>query len=148
MNKKILIIAGIVVVVCVAIVGIVFAVINANKTPATPGVENDPKTPVAEIDLNTKQYIKQLEQVKIKGTNDTVMITKQVKWEVPEHEPGVLVEFEIAIPYMLLVDGKTYSGTYLLNAADSSKDDGNPKYKFRVTNLTKDGDIQIVVEKK
>ena len=96
MNKKILIIAGIVVAVCVAIVGIVFAVINANKTPATPGVENNPKTPVAEIDLNTKQYIKQLEQVKIKGTNDTVMITKQVKWEVPEHEPGVLVEFEIA----------------------------------------------------
>ena len=141
MNKKILIIAGIVVVVCVAIVGIVFAVINANKTSPTPGVENDPKTPVSEIELNTKQYIKQLEQVKIKGT-------KQVKWEVPEHEPGVLVEFEIAIPYMLLVDGKTYSGTYLLNAADSSKDDGNPKYKFIVTNLTKDGDIQIMVEKK
>ena len=148
MNKKILIIAGIVVAVCVAIVGIVFAVINANKTPATPGVANDPKTPVAEIDLNTKQYIKQLEQVKIKGTNDTVMITKEVKWKIPEHEPGAQVEFEIAVPYMLLVDGKTYSGTYLLNAADSSKDDGNPKYKFRVTDLTKDGDIQIMVEKK
>ena len=148
MNKKILIIAGIVVAVCVAIVGIVFAVINANKTPAAPGVANDPKTPVAEIDLNTKQYIKQLEQVKIKGTNDTVMITKQVKWEVPEHEPGVLVEFEIAIPYMLLVDGKTYSGTYYLNAARPSNDDNNPKYNFKVTNLTKDGDIQIMVEKK
>lgn len=148
MNKRVFIIVGIVAAVCIVVAGIVVAVINANKTSPTPGVENDPKTPVSEIELNTKQYIKQLEQVKIKGTNDTIMITKEVKWEIPEHEEGVLVEFEIPIPYMLLVDGKSYSGTYLLNAADSSKDDGNPKYKFIVTNLTKDGDIQIMVEKK
>lgn len=147
MNKRAFIIVSIVAAICLVVAGIV-VVINANKTSATPGGENNPKTPVSEIDLNTKQYIKQLEQVKIKGTNDTVMITKEVKWKVPEHEPGTQVEFEIAVPYMLLVDGKTYSGTYLLNADDSSKDDGNPKYKFRITNLTKDGDIQIMVEKK
>lgn len=49
--------------------------------------------PVKEIRLNKEQYIEQLKKVKIKHTNDYVIITKKVKLEIPEKEGLTTVSF-------------------------------------------------------
>lgn len=101
-----------------------------------------------EIILDEKQYVTALKQIKISGTNDFVTITENVKWDVPEHESGETVSFSISIPYTIVVDGEEYNGIYELNDSSWSIDDENLKYDFRVTNLTEDGEIEIVVSKK
>jgi hypothetical protein len=103
---------------------------------------------VSNIKLDKEQYIEQLVPVTINGTEDTIIITRSVKWEVPEHEDGETVSFSIAIPYAIYVDGIKYSGVYELNAADWSEEDNNPKYTFKVINLTKDGDISVYISLK
>lgn len=110
--------------------------------------KSNPIPTVSEIELNTKQYIQQLEEVKIKGTNDSVKITKQVKWQVPEHEEGVTVSFAIAVPYIIKVNGQEYEGIYQLGSSSSKSVDNNQKYNFEITNLTKDGDIEILITNK
>lgn len=126
---------------------IIFGIIKLNNKPAT-GIEDNSKPTVSEISLNTKQYINQLEKIKIKGTNDSIMITKKVKWEVPEHEPGTTVSFSIAIPYTIIVDGSEYNGIYELNNTAMNKSDNNPKYNLTITNLTEEGDLEILIENK
>lgn len=145
MKNKALLFIGILGV--IVIVTIFFIIIRSNNAPST-GVDSNPKQTVSEISLNTKQFINQLENVKIKGTNDSVMITKKVKWEVPEHEAGTTVSFSIAIPYTIIIEGHEYKGVYQLNNSDWSTSDNNPKYDFKITNLTKDGDIEVLVENK
>ena len=126
---------------------IIFVFIKSNNTPSITS-ESNPKTTVSEITLNTKQYINQLEKIKIKDTNDSIMITKKVKWEVPEHKEGETISFSIPIPYTITVDGNDYNGIYELNDSDWNTKDNNPKYYLTITNLTKDGDIEVLIENK
>lgn len=99
---------------------------------------------VSNIKLNKEQYIKQLIPVKINGTDDTLTITSEVKWKVPEEADGnTTVSFSIAIPYTIKVDGVEYKGIYQLNSEGMSTLDNNPKYEFKVVNLTKNGDISV-----
>ncbi len=104
--------------------------------------------PVKEIRLNKEQYIEQLKKVKIKHTNDYVIITKKVKWEIPEKEGLTTVSFSIEIPYTICVDGKKYKGKYQLGNSEYSTKDNNPKYNFSVANLTKNYDIAVYITKK
>ena len=100
-----------------------------------------------QIEINKKQYIEQLKKVNIKGTNDYLTITKKVKWKIPKYEKGTTVSFSIPIHYTITIDGKDYKGIYELNESDFSKDN-NPKYNLTVTNLTKNADIEVLIEKK
>ncbi len=144
MKRNILIIIS--VIISLIIVSIVFAITNKQEEKKVNN--GNPIPTVSEIELNSKQYINQLEKVKIKGTNDTIMITKQVKLEVPEHGEGVTVSFAIPVPYTITADGQEYNGTYQLGSSVSKAIDNNPKYDFEITNLTKDGDIEILITNK
>ena len=105
---------------------------------------------VSNIEIGKKQYIEQLKKVPINGTNDYLIITERVKWEVPEHEGGETVSFAINIPYTLHVDGKDYSAPYCLNDCygQNKSTDGNPKYIFEITNLTSNYETEVLVNKK
>lgn len=103
---------------------------------------------VTNIELDKEQYIEQLKTIKIDGTKDTIKIDEKVKWEEPKHEKDETVSFSIAVPYTITVDGKEYKGIYELNDFDSSKLDTNPKYDFKIVNLTTEGDISIKITKK
>ena len=105
---------------------------------------------VSNIELGKKQYIEQLKKVSIDGTDDYLIITKKIKWEVPEHEDGETVSFAINIPYTLHVDGKDYSAQYCLNDCYGQNQgvDGNPKYVFEITNLTSNYETEILINKK
>ena len=74
MKRNILIIIS--VIISLIIVLIVFAITNKQEEKKVNN--GNPIPTVSEIELNSKQYINQLEKVKIKETNDTIMITKQV----------------------------------------------------------------------
>ena len=133
MKRKSLIIIGTLIIICLVIVFIIFAI---------------KKSTISEIELNSKQVINQLEKVKIKGTDDSVIITQKVKWDVPDYGEHVTVSFSIAVPYTITVDGKDYNGIYELNDAEWSKKDNNPKYNFEVTNLTQNGDLEVLITNK
>lgn len=141
--KKSFLIIGTFVVISLVIVLIVFTIINKTKEKKGDYVNLIPT--VSEIELNSKLYINQLEKVKIKGTNDTIMITKKVKWEAPENEESATVSFDISIPYTITVDNQEYNGTYQLGSSTSKAIDNNPKYNIEVTNLTKNGDIEVLI---
>lgn len=143
MKRNILIAISALVIISLIIVLIVFTIQKQEK-----GDNGNLKTTVSEIELNSKQYINQLEKVKIKGTNDTLAITKQVKWQVPEHDPDMTVSFSIPVPYTIIVDGHEYNGVYELNDSDWNTPDNNPKYDFKVTNLTEKGDIEVLISNK
>ena len=107
------------------------------------------KETVSLIEIGKKEYIDQLKEITIKDTKDTIKITKEVKWEVPETEEGETTSFTIAIPYTIKVDEKEYKGTYYLGDNETDKDkDTNPKYDFKITNLTKEGKTQILITEK
>ena len=146
MKRNILIIIGTLIIICLVIALIVFAITNKKKEKK--GNNSNPISTVSEIELNSKQYINQFEIVKIKGTNDTIMITKKVKWEAPEHKDSETVSFAISIPYTITIDGKEYEGTYQLGSLTDKSIDDNPKYDFQVTNLTKNGDIEVLISYK
>ena len=103
---------------------------------------------VEKIELGRKQYINQLEKININDTSDYIIITKKVKWEMPEYEEGTTINFSIAVPYTIIVDGKDYEGIYQLGDSEGNIKDNNPKYEFTITNLTKEGDIEVLIEKK
>ena len=146
MKRNFLIIIGSLVIISLVIGVIVFAIIN--KQEEKKGNNSNPIPTVSEIELNSKQYINQLEKVRIKGTNDTIIITKKVKWEVPEHDPGTTVSFSIPVPYTIIIDGREYNGVYELNDSAWNTPDNNPKYNLIITNLTKDGDIEVLISNK
>ena len=101
---------------------------------------------VKEITLGERNWIDSLKKYKIKGSDDTFEVTKAVKWKVPEHEKGSTVSFDIAIPYLITVDGKEYKGEYHINDEVSSIDDTNPKYIVTFHNLNEYGDIEVSIE--
>ena len=146
MKKNIIILTLSLLIISLIIISIILITTTKQKEKKS---DNDNSTPaISEIELNSKQYINQLEKIKIKGTNDTIMITKKVKWEVPKHEKGKTISFAIAIPYTITIDGKEYDGTYHLGSFENKKTSNNPKYNFQVTNLTKEGDIEVLITKK
>ena len=122
-------------------------VVGCNKKEENSGDDKKIQT-VTNIELDKEQYIEQLKAIKIDGTKDTIKIDEKVKWEEPEHEKDETVSFSIAVPYTITVDGKEYKGIYELNDFDSSKLDTNPKYDFKIVNLTTEGDISIKITKK
>ena len=148
MKKKVLLIVGIVVIIAIIIALIVFEIIN--KAEKERNNDDPPISTLTQIELNSKQYINQLEKIKIKGTDDTFMITEKVKWEVPDHREGVTVSFAIAIPYTITVNGKDYHGTYVLDSSmhNRKKGDNNPKYDIEITNLKKNYETEIIITKK
>ena len=146
MKKNIIILTLSLLIISLIIISIILITTTKQKEKKS---DNDNSTPaIYEIELNSKQYINQLEKIKIKGTNDTIMITKKVKWEVPNHEKAKTISFAIAIPYTITIDGKEYDGTYHLGSFENKKTSNNPKYNFQVTNLTKEGDIEVLITKK
>ena len=100
------------------------------------------------VEIGKKTYIEQQKNITIEGTEDYFIITEKVKWEVPEHDPDTTVSFSINIPYTMHVDGKDYTGVYQLNGYSESTMDKNPKYKFTITNLTKNYETEVLIEKK
>ena len=92
-----------------------------NQEELTTNNKREPIQTVSQIEINSKQFINQLEKVKIKGTDDTIMITERFKWEeVPEDgltKDGdfVLTEWVFPVPYTFTVDGKDYNGIFVLN---------------------------------
>lgn len=140
MNKKFLIV---IIVIAVFVVGIgAFFILKKDDSK-----EEQIKT-VDKVEIGREDYIKSLERINIVGTEDYIEITKAVKWDVPEEE-GTTTSFSIVVPYTIVVDGTEYLGTYTLSSsANSSATDNNPKYNFSVTNLTKNGEIKILINKK
>ena len=105
--------------------------------------EDEPK-----IYLNEQEYVSSLEKINIEGTKDYVIITENVKWELPVAEEGTTVSFAIKIPYKFIIDGNEYSGSYILGDNSHTYEDNNPKYNLRVTDLTSDGRIKLLITKK
>lgn len=134
---------GIIIVVVAVIVVISAVVINSIKPK-----QSEDKKNVPQVTLDSKQYINSLEKINISGTNDYIMITKAVKWEVPEHTEDETVSFSISIPYTITIDEVEYNGIYELNDASGNTDDNNPKYNFSVTDLTQDGKIEVLITEK
>lgn len=148
MKKNMLILTGIGILIIISLI-IISIILTTTAKPKDKNADSTTSTTsTSEIQLNSKQYINQLEKIKIKGTNDTIMITKKVKWEVPNHEKAKTISFAIAIPYTITIDGKEYDGTYHLGSFENKKTSNNPKYNFQVTNLTKEGDIEVLITKK
>lgn len=151
MKKASIIIAMVVVVVVILVIGIIF--MNSNQSEGKKTVSQIPsqsegiKT-VSQVTLDSEQYVNSLKKINISGTDDYFMITKDVKWEVPQHQKGETVSFSIAIPYTITVDEVEYNGVYELNDSSWSTDDNNPKYNFSVTNLTQNGEIEVLITKK
>lgn len=109
---------------------------------------SSPEKPTTKVKLGEKQYIEQQKRIKIENTDDYFIITEKVKWEVPEYEPGSTVSFAIDVPYTMHVDGKDYNGHYMLNNYTERTMDQNPKYKFAISNLTKNYETQVIITKK
>ena len=130
-----------------AISGLLVFTVGCEKKEDNSGDDKKIQT-VTNIELDKEQYIEQLKAIKIDGTKDTIKIDEKVKWEEPEYEKDETVSFSIAVPYTITVDGKEYKGVYELNDFDSSKLDTNPKYDFKIVNLTTEGDISIKITKK
>lgn len=138
----------IIIAIVVLIITISIIYININKNKEKPTVDINTVQSVSEVSLNSKQFINSLTRISIKDTNDSIIITQDVKWEVPEHEKGETVSFSIAIPYTISVDGIDYDGIYELGDYSWSEIDNNPKYNLKITNLTQNGDIEILITEK
>ena len=109
---------------------------------------SSPEKPTTKVKLGEKQYIEQQKRIKIENTGDYFIITEKVKWDVPDYEPGSTVSFAIDVPYTMHVDGKDYNGHYMLNNYTERTMDQNPKYKFAISNLTKNYETQVIITKK
>ena len=106
---------------------------------------SSPEKPTTKVKIGEKQYIEQQKRIKIENTGDYFIITEKVKWDVPDYGPGTTVSFAIDIPYTMHVDGKDYNGHYMLNNYSESTMDKNPKYNIQFTDLTQNGEIEVVI---
>ena len=136
-NKK-LIIAAIAIVLIIVIVVVTVNIIKSKK-------DSKKITTVTEIELNTKQYINSLVKIKINNSDDYIMVTERVKREVTNYEPGTTISTAVNITYIINVDGTGYTGSYKLNDSSTRSSDKNPKYIFEITDLTTEGEIEIVI---
>lgn len=132
----------------VLIIALCSILIFIKKDSNTGGNVADPSNTVTQIALNSEQYINSLEKIDIVNTNDSIMITKKVKWKVPEHDGATTTSFAILIPYTFTVDGVNYDGVYELGDYTPDTIDNNPKYKLTISDLTSDGKIRILIKRK
>lgn len=138
-----------IIILCLAlIIALCLILIFIKKETNDGGSATDPSNTVKQINLNSERYINSLEKIDIINTTDSIIVTKKVKWEIPEHDGATTISFAIPIPYTFTVDGVNYNGVYELNDYASSTIDKNPKYKLIISDLTKDGKIRILITKK
>ena len=142
MKNKVLIIMGLGIIIC--IVTVLIAFIKFNKQKENKQMTAISKTATSKIELNSIEYINQLENVKIAGTNDTFMITENVNFE------GVSGNFAIDVPYTFIVNGIEYNGVYTMGSNKDKKkvNDKNPKYDIKITNIKNDYKTEIVITNK
>lgn len=148
MKKTILIVAVFFAIVVILALGIFFMKSKQSDEPGNGGTDSDKIKTVSQITLGSKQYINSLKKINISETDDYIMVTEDVKWEVPEHDKGETVSFSIAIPYIIVVDDVEYTGIYELGDYSKITGDKNSKYNFSVTNLTKNGEIEVLITTK
>ena len=87
--------------------------------------------------------------IKIDGSEDTITITGNVKFEIPEQAKETNADYAILVPYAVVVDGVEYTGIYYLSTLNlTNKVDENPKYNVQITNLTENYEVQVLIEKK
>ena len=106
---------------------------------------DDELNKVTQITVGEEHWINALQEIKIGDTNNTLIITEEVKWPTDIRSEKLV---SVAIPYEFTVDGEKYTGTYVLNAGRLNIDDNNPKYKIEVVNLTKSGSIKVLVSER
>ena len=99
------------------------------------------------INLNKEETIKSLVEYKIDNTNDSLIITQDVKFNIPSVPSGSTVNFSIAIPYTITINNIEYKGTYCLGDSTSNTIDPNCAYNLEVINLDKYGNITILLKK-
>lgn len=109
--------------------------------------ETENSNEVTQINLGEKAWINSLTKITIENTNDYFEITEKVKWEIPEHSEDTTISFSIPVPYTFVVEGISYHGVYELNDSVWSTKDEGLVYNLKVTNLTKDGKIEVEVTK-
>ncbi len=100
------------------------------------------------IELGKEQYIKQLKKVNIDNTKDYIMVTSKVSWEPEEYEDGTTVSYSIIVPYLIHVDGKNYTGSYILGDDIEKNDDGNPKYDVTISDVNNSYETRVLITKK
>ena len=150
--KKVLL----VILLIVVIGAIVFCAIKFSNKPTVSNEVNVVNTIDIDIDIASKievgseTFINQLEQVPIGDSDDYIVITDKVKWEVPEHEEGTTVSFSIAVPYTIHVNGVDYDGTYYLGDYKNSSEnlDKNPKYNFSIVDLKPTYETKVLITEK
>ncbi len=144
-KKKILCIALIIII----IVALVFIFVEINKQKNASNNETVTNSDEKKIELNKECEIDTLTYVNIDGTSDYFAITDDAKWDAPDYGEGVTVSYGVNVSYDFIIDGKEYMGTYTLgDQARVLKEDGNPKYKLEIKNLTDDGRVTILIKEK
>lgn len=128
----------------ILLTGCIKKTIEPTTDPVDPTYEEPDEDAATDITIGEIQYIKPLEPIRINGTEDYFTITKKVKWWTPK-EGG---SFVIIIPYTINVDGIEYECTYQIGSSNPKSNDDNPKYNFEVKNLTKAGDIAVLITEK
>ena len=100
------------------------------------------------IELGKEQYIKQLEKVNIGDTKDYIMVTSKVTWDSEDYGDGTTVSSSINVPYIIRVDGKKYTGNYVLGDEIDKIDDGNPKYNVTISDVKSTFETKVLITKK
>ena len=100
------------------------------------------------IELGKEQYINQLEKVYIDNTKDYIMVTSMVTWGSEDYGDGTTVSSSINIPYIIRVDGKKYTGNYVLGDNIDKIDDGNPKYDVTISDVKSTYETRVLITKK
>ena len=107
MKNKVLIIGVILGIAIILGITIYFkGIYKSNKSETTI----DKKT---SINLNQEETIKSLVEYKIDNTNDSLIITQDVKFNIPSVPSGSTVNFSIAIPYTITINNMEYKGIIL-----------------------------------
>lgn len=104
--------------------------------------------------LNSKDYVRQLREIKIKGTNDYFIITEKRSFDFePDSDnetEGDMVSWAISIPYRMHVNNIDYEGYCNLGDEIFCSDD-NDKYNIVISNLKKEKDdyyAEVLITKK
>ena len=99
------------------------------------------------IKVGEKEYVYQLEDIKISGTNNYFKITEKRSFDVKQTTGS----WEISIPYTIHVDKADYTGYCILGSGETGCKDDNPKYNIDITNLNHEKDeyfAEVIITKK
>ena len=76
------------------------------------------------------------------------MVTSKVSWSSEDYGDGTTVSSSIMVPYLIHVDGKDYTGSYVLGDNIDKIDDGNPKYDVTISDVKKTYETRVLITKK